>query len=74
MISIEKINMIKVETVTVRDQGSCNFCKRGILTNSGTNMVYPYSTVHQISNNKGGGIKANLCDDCLNVLIMKAKL
>jgi hypothetical protein len=61
--------LIDIKHSTVSDAGSCNFCSQGKLTPSGNNLWYPYEKVTIIQSNKGG-IKANICNSCLEELII----
>jgi hypothetical protein len=62
-------NMIKIGHNTVRNAGSCNFCDQGVLHPSGNNLIYPYEKVTTIESPKGG-IRANICNYCLEDLII----
>jgi len=70
---------MKVERGKRYSLGSCNFCDRGEIRESGSrypnaNLEYPYTEVTTFCNEKGGGLKASICDDCLDELHAKVKL
>ena len=54
---------ISIRKKKVSDVGSCNFCRRGILREDESGMVYPYKYVYEIS-----GVQlliVRLCGKCL---------
>jgi len=55
--------IMKIEVSDLRN-GSCNFCKRGELTEDGVGLIYPYKKVTQISADKYG-VSVRFCDLCL---------
>lgn len=61
-MKIEKKNVIK-------DNCSCNFCKRGQVNYFGIGLAYPYSDVYEISNGKQSSLVATLCESCIRELI-----
>lgn len=63
---------MKVERMPRSSGGSCNFCSRGVFTHSGITLLYPYAMVTVFCNEKGGGLKASICDDCLDELSAKS--
>lgn len=49
-------------------QGSCNFCNRGKLAESGeAALVYPYSELNMISGKRS--IDVRVCDDCFMEMV-----
>ena len=64
---------MKVERGDRMMLGSCNFCKRGELVPSLSLMTYPYNEVTTFCDERGGGLKASICDDCLEELYAKTK-
>ena len=52
--------------------GPCNFCNKGELTKSGDRLKYPYKEVTNFSK-EGSGLSANICDDCMEELVIKHK-
>lgn len=71
---------MKVERGLRNSYGSCNFCSRGKIRDSGlrppnANIIeYPYDTVTTFCSDNGGGLKASICDDCLEELYAKTKM
>ena len=65
---------MKVER-TSRVGHSCNFCDKGKLDpNSHAALIYPYKHVTIFCSESGGGIKASICDDCLDELTAKSAM
>lgn len=60
---------ISITHNSVINAGSCNFCDQGKLTPSGNNLSYPYKKVTIIQSDRGG-IRANICNSCLEELII----
>lgn len=60
--------VIRIERKTVKAEGACNFCERGVSVFPEIGMKYPYSEITQISKMSGGGIMINVCDDCLIII------
>lgn len=48
--------------------GTCNFCRRGNVRDSGNGLKYPYEEVTEISSEVSGRMSARFCDDCLKEL------
>jgi|GEM_PF-4469902 len=46
---------------SVKEEGSCNFCKRGILIEDQKRLQFPYDDVIVLA---GTQAKVNFCDDC----------
>jgi hypothetical protein len=46
----------------------CNFCNRGELNDKLLGLSYPYNYVYQFAKSSGGGLLANICEDCLKEL------
>lgn len=64
---------MKVKVIDIREEeASCNFCRSGILSQSGTSLVYPYDKVFEFRGDKSG-IVATICQSCLNELKEKTK-
>jgi hypothetical protein len=63
-------NLVKIGKGTTEREGSCNFCKRGELSNSGRSLNYPYTYVTTLSTANGGGAKVSICDDCLEHIVL----
>lgn len=60
---------MKITKVYLKNQsGSCNFCDKSKLSESGTNLIYPYDYVYYISNDGKTGLSARICEDCLQEL------
>ena len=57
---------IKKQRVTFA--GSCDFCDRSRLTDSGYSLSYPYDEVYKLS---GNGLGANICPDCAKQLMTR---
>ena len=51
---------MKVEIKSVRDVGSCNFCRRGKMLNSPIQLPYDY--IYEID---GNSVSVNMCEDCM---------
>jgi len=52
---------------------SCNFCDRGIISDNGINLTFPYDDVTLIET-KGNGVSIRMCDDCIRELNEKIKI
>lgn len=66
---------MKVERLNISNGGSCNFCSRGKLsTTTHAALDYPYTKTTSFHNDNGGGLKAYICDDCLDELVAKTKM
>jgi len=71
---------MKVERLDIVIAGSCNFCSRGKIRDIGLRppnaniIVYPNKEVTVLCNENGGGLKACICDDCLEELYAKSKM
>lgn len=63
---------VKKENVRL-DIVSCNFCDGGTLNESGMGLVFPYEYVFTFKRSNGGGIKASICQNCLDELIEATK-
>ncbi len=63
---------VEIEDV-IRDGTSCNFCHRGVLKPDGCaiGFNYPYEKVYTIQRETGSGIKAAICNDCAEELMIK---
>lgn len=60
---------MRVEIENVRkDCTSCNFCQKGELNGYHNNLIYPYENVFTFIMSTGSGLKASICEDCLNEL------
>jgi hypothetical protein len=62
--------MIVEKENVIRDGVNCNFCDKGKLKESGIGLLYPYKTVFTLKR-EGSGLKASICKDCMDELIMK---
>lgn len=51
---------------------SCNFCNRGVISDNGINLKFPYKQVTSIET-KGSGVSIRMCDDCIRELKEKTK-
>ena len=56
---------MRVQSTLTNIAGSCNFCDKGKLSESGCDLVYPYKTVYEI---EARGITVRLCKGCLKDL------
>jgi len=59
---------MNISKVSVRNEGSCNFCKRGKLSECGKRLILPYTVAWKIDNSDGSGLQALICDDCMGEL------
>jgi len=59
--------MIYKEIKKIKDVGSCMFCKRGKVDESGTNLEYPYESVLVISSDCTSSFR--ICTKCLIELL-----
>lgn len=57
-----------------KESTSCNFCQKGELNRFGTGLVYPYENVVTFKRDNGSGLRATICEDCLDELYSKAKI
>lgn len=53
---------MNIKKENVCDVGSCNFCNRGVLNDTKTNLVYPYSKIFVLKNET---ISIKICHFCL---------
>jgi len=65
---------MKVERGLRRVLGSCNFCDKSQMTPTGTDLNYPYKMVSTLQNERGGGLKVSICDECVEELHAKVKM
>lgn len=63
---VEKINLRKEST-------SCNFCKKGELNTHQNGLIYPYEYVYRFKSGEGGGLLADICEECLAELKEKTR-
>ena len=56
---------MKVEVKPVRQEGACNFCRRG--KENGGSFRYPYEYVYLIS---GFGISVRMCRQCMEKFLI----
>lgn len=65
-------NLIKMKITKVYSNGrpkSCNFCDRGVLSESGVKLIYPYDYVYLIENDSNiSRLSVYICKDCLEKL------
>lgn len=54
---VKKLNVKK-------DNESCSFCDKGVLSSGGMNLLYPYDEIFQFNRDENG-IMVNICTDCL---------
>ncbi len=67
---------MKIEVENIRKHGgNCNFCNRGELNvgGYGYGLIYPYDIVYTFMRDNGNGLKASICQDCINELFEKTK-
>ena len=57
-----------------KDSASCNFCQKGELNKRGSSLIYPYEKVVTFNRCKGSGLKASICEECLDELHKNAKI
>lgn len=60
---------LSIKHSTIKKEGSCNFCNRGQLSESGDSLVFPYTQVVKVTRREGSGIAVVICDNCLDELI-----
>jgi len=65
---------MKVERGDRQRLGSCNFCHRGRMDHANYHFTYPYDKVTVFYNEKSNGLKASICDDCLDELHAKSAM
>ena len=57
---------MEIIKTNIKEQGSCNFCKRGKLRKNGQGLEYPYKVVYTMTSGKaGGGLLAVVCEQCI---------
>jgi len=44
------------------------------MTPTGTDLNYPYKMVSTLQNERGGGLKVSICDECVEELHAKVKM
>jgi len=55
--------------------GSCNFCDKGVMSRSRNSLIYSYDEVFTMrSERSGGGLKASICEECVEELAAKVAL
>lgn len=64
---------MKVEHGTRIDLSSCNFCS-GSLSSNGLGLEYNYTEVTTFTSDNSSGLKACICDKCLDELVAKATM
>lgn len=63
-----------VQKENVRKQlTSCNFCNKGKLNEGRNGLLYPYENVVTFKR-EGNGLCTAICKDCLDELMLKAKI
>lgn len=58
------MSIIDIYRADIYEEGTCNFCKRGKLNESGR-LTFPYDEVIVLA---GTQAKVNLCEDCFDKL------
>lgn len=53
---------MQIEKKSIKDVGTCNFCDRGLLDDTGCSLSFPYKTVYVLS---GKRISVRVCEECL---------
>jgi len=50
--------------------GACNYCDKGKVNAKGNGLTYPYGSIYEVQNDKGG-ISVRFCKECLKELHTK---
>jgi hypothetical protein len=53
---------MKIVKSTKDKDGSCDFCDRGVLSEGGRQLIFPYKTIFVLH---GTGIRVNMCRQCI---------
>jgi hypothetical protein len=54
---------MKIKKSTIKEEGACNFCNKGVITENGLSLTFPYEQVIHL---EGKRISAVFCEECFD--------